>query len=139
MASSVLGKRLRNGKCILSFSFSHCCQIEPRFYILTLYMYRVISDNGFAIPLRSSKRRAKAPPQPQIHEVEDENDEPSISQNTSCKSRRGLRSLTTTTTKSNPIPIRNVRSKHTVPDKTVDESISPSNATITGKSYAAWI
>ncbi|PGH35065.1 cell division control protein 6 [[Emmonsia] crescens] len=100
MASSVLGKRLRN-------------------------------DNGFAIPLRSSKRRAKAPPQPQIHEVEDENDEPSISQNTSCKSRRGLRSLTTTTTKSNPIPIRNVRSKHTVPDKTVDESISPSNATIT--------
>ncbi|KLJ09235.1 hypothetical protein EMPG_15343 [Blastomyces silverae] len=102
MASSVLGKRLRN-------------------------------DNASAaISLRSSKRQAQALPQPQIHEEEqtnDEDDELSISHSTGCRSRQRRR-VVTTTTKPRTLPVRNVRSKHTVPDKTIDESISPSNTAI---------
>ncbi|KAL2372699.1 cell division control protein Cdc6 [Blastomyces gilchristii SLH14081] len=104
MASSVvLGKRLRN------------------------------ADNAsVAISLRSSKRQAQVLPQPQIHEEEesnDENDELSIPHSTGCRSRQRRRGVTTTT-KRRTLPVRNVRSKHTVPDKTIDESISPSNTAI---------
>ncbi|PGH00527.1 hypothetical protein GX51_05742 [Blastomyces parvus] len=103
MASSVLGKRLRN------------------------------ENASAAISLRSSKRQAQALPQPQIHEEEDTNDENddelSISHSTGCRSRHRRRGVTTTTTP-RTLPVRNVRSKHTVPDKTIDESISPSNTAI---------
>ncbi|EER41931.1 predicted protein [Histoplasma capsulatum H143] len=103
MASSVLGKRLRHDNCSTASS------------------------------LRSSKRRAQAPPQPRIHEEEtndgDGDDELSISHSTGRRSRHGRRSLSTTA-KPRTIPFRNVPSKHTVPDKTVDESISPPNTAI---------
>ncbi|OJD27374.1 hypothetical protein ACJ73_01238 [Blastomyces percursus] len=102
MASSVLGKRLR-------------------------------SDNASAtISLRSSKRQAQARPQPQIHEEEEsnnENDELSISHSPGCRSRQRRRGVTTTTTP-RTLPVRNIPSKHTVPNKTINESISPSNTAI---------
>ncbi|OJD17753.1 hypothetical protein AJ78_02162 [Emergomyces pasteurianus Ep9510] len=105
MASSMLGKRPRN-----------------------------VSDNGSAISLRSSKRRANAPLQPQIHEEQEDHvqDDLSISQSTSRRSRHGRPNLATTA-KPQLIPIRIAHSKHTVSDKTVEESISipPSNTAIT--------
>ncbi|OAX80001.1 hypothetical protein ACJ72_05672 [Emergomyces africanus] len=95
---------------------------------------RLRNDNGSSISLRSCKRRAKAPPQPQIHKEEENlgQDDPSISQSTRCRSRHGRHSLTSA--KPPLLPIRNTRSSHTVSDTTIDESISTittSNTTIT--------
>ncbi|PGH11500.1 hypothetical protein AJ79_04875 [Helicocarpus griseus UAMH5409] len=91
MASSVLGKRQRSAA-----------------------EHSIASTS--TISLRSSKRRLQ-PPHPQIHEE----DEPSISQSTTCRSKRGRETSAATTPK--PLPIRNnVRSKRTGHDKTTDST-----------------